>query len=136
MSAHVAWFGLPESNAFVANNLYEATRGRATVTMAGLSQLNRGHRLTVTKGAPWTGHSVRELLHGAVARGREYRGEAVASPGHRGASDSLPLPDAWRQYLMPKAPKASGPEDFMSAREPHEGSGGVRRPTPVHDPNR
>ena len=101
VSAHVAWFSQPESNGFVANNLYEATRGRATVTMAGLSERNRGRRLAVTKGASLSDDAVREQLHGAAAHRREHRAEAVASPGHRGASDSRLLPDAWRRYQMP-----------------------------------
>ena len=109
VSEHVSWFSLPGFSPIIGNNFYEATRGRAKITMDGLPQFNSRNPVMVIEGHPLSDGPAGDYFRGTVTRGQKHGGGAVSSQGYRGESDDLALPDSWQQYLILEA---SGQEDL------------------------
>ena len=104
VSEHVSWFSLPGFSAWVGENFYSATRGRATITMDGLSQFNSTRPVAVMKGHPLSDDPGRDHFDGVAPRGQKYRGGPVSWQRSRRESDDLTSADAWQQLLLPETP--------------------------------
>ena len=117
LSEHVAWFSLAGFGHFVGKNFYEATRGRATVTMNGLSEITSRRSVATITGRPSSSVRVRDDFQRSVARGLKQRGGGISAEEQHGSSDGLPLPDGWQQYLMMDAQSPDDLDPRSTARE-------------------
>ena len=101
LSEDVSSFSHEGFGLFVGFNFYRATRGRATIKMDGLSQLNSMIPVRKIGGQPLSTSPTRDDFYGTTQHRPRHRVGAEPLRGYRSESDSLALPDSWQRYLMP-----------------------------------
>ena len=104
LSEDVSWFSHKGFGIYAGHNFYQATRGRATITMDGLSQFNSRIPVVAKKGRLSSKPPqvpIRDYLYEKLRRGPQHRTRVAPSQDYHSDPDSLALPDSWQRYLMP-----------------------------------
>ena len=104
LSEDVSWFSHKGFGIYVGHNFYQATRGRATITMDGLSQFNSRIPVVAKKGGLSSRPPqvpIRDHLYERLRRSPQHRTRVAPSQDYHSDPDSLALPDSWQRYLMP-----------------------------------
>ena len=104
LSEHVSWFSPKGFGIYAGHNFYQATRGRATITMDGLSQFNSRIPVLAKKGrlsSKLPQVPIRDYLYEKLRRGPQHRTRVAPSQDYHSDPDGLALPDSWQRHLMP-----------------------------------
>ena len=104
LSEDVSWFSHKGFGIYAGHNFYQATRGRATITMDGLSQFNSRIPVVAKKGRLSSKPPqvpIRDYLYEKLRRGPQHRTRVAPSQDYHSDPDGLALPDSWQRHLMP-----------------------------------